>query len=82
MALDEALSMEPIKEKLKTLSEYMPNQDDITYIFGAYLADRLNEELVPQGFYLAAMRAIGDLKRGKSGFPGKSIPSKLVGYPS
>ena len=82
MTLDDALSMEPIKEKLKTLNKYIPNQEDIIYIFGAYLADRLNEELVPQGFYLAAKMVIDDLKRGKSEFLGKSIPSKLVGYPS
>ena len=43
MSLEGAISTEPIKEKLRNLRQYMPNQKDTIYDFGAYLADRLNE---------------------------------------
>ena len=82
MSIDEAISMEPVKEKLKNLREHMPEQDDTIYSFGAYLADRLNPELVPQGFNMAAELALYDLEKGVDGFTGQPIQSRLVGYPS
>ena len=85
MPIDEAISMEPVKEKLRNLREHMPNCmpnfEDITYDFGAYLADRLNPKLVPQGFNLAAELALYDLQKGVNGFTGQPIRSNLVGYP-
>ncbi len=82
MSIDEAISMEPVQEKLRNLREHMPDQQDVTYDFGAYLADRLNPELVPQGFNMAAELALYDLQKGVDGFTGQPIQSRLVGYPS
>ncbi|PJE81236.1 hypothetical protein COU58_03555 [Candidatus Pacearchaeota archaeon CG10_big_fil_rev_8_21_14_0_10_32_42] len=82
MSIDEVISMEPVKEKLKNLRKYMPNQDDTIYDFGAYLADRLNPELFSQGFNMAAELALYDLQTGVDGFSGQPIRSRLVGYPS
>ncbi|HUW43418.1 MAG TPA: hypothetical protein VMV95_00440 [Bacillota bacterium] len=83
MALErKAISMEPIKEKLKGLREHMPDQQDVIYDFATYLADRLNPELVPQGFNMAAELALYDLEKGVDGFTGQPIQSRLVGYPS
>ena len=82
MPINEAVSMEPVKEKLRNLREYMPDQPDEIYDFGAYLADELNLDLVPQGFKMAAELAICDLERGINGFTGQPIRSRLVGHPS
>ena len=81
MSLEGAISTEPIKEKLKNLRQYMPNQQDVIYDFGAYLADRLNPELVSQGFNMAAELALYDLQKGVDGVTGQPIRSRLVGYP-
>ena len=70
-----------MKEKLRNLREHMPDQNDQIYSFGAYLADRLNPELVPEGFNMAAELALYDLQKGVNGFTGKPIQSRLVGYP-
>jgi len=79
----EAISMEPVKEKLRNLKDYIPKGDDFLYGFARYLADRLNPELVPMGFNLACELAIEDLKRGGDyGEDGKmDVPSSLIGYP-
>jgi hypothetical protein len=82
MSIDEAISMEPVKEKLRNLREHMPDQQDETYAFGAYLADRLNPKLVPMGFNMAAELTLYDLEKGVDGFSGQPINSVLVGYPS
>ena len=82
MSLDESISMEPVKEKLRNLHDYMPGQEDLTYRFGAYLAERLDSELFPEGFNMAADLALYDLQKGVNGFTGEPIRSSLVGYPS
>ena len=81
MSLEGAISTEPVKEKLRNLRQYMPDQQDVTYDFGAYLADMLNPELVPQGFNMAAELVLYDLQKGVDGFTRQPIRSKLVGYP-
>jgi hypothetical protein len=81
MALEKTLSMEPVKAKLKNLREHMPDQEDVVYDFASYLADRLNSELVPEGFYMASQLVLYDLQKGVSGFPSNPIPSSLAGYP-
>lgn len=81
MGLENAISMEPIRAKLKNLREVMPNQEETLYTFGSYLADRLNPELVPAGFYMAAQIALYDLQTGVDGFSGEPIQSNLVGCP-
>ena len=80
MSSEEAISTEPIKEKLRNLRQYMPNQIDVIYDFGAYLADRLNPELVSQGFDMAAELVISDLQMGVDESTGQPIRSRLVGY--
>ncbi len=79
----EAISMEPVKDKLKNLKDYIPKGDDFLYDFGAYLADRLNPELVPVGFNFACEASIEDLRRGGDyGEHGKvDVPLSLTGYP-
>ncbi len=81
MSLEGAISTESVKEKLRNLKQYMPDRHDAIYDFGAYLADRLNPELVPQGFNMAAELALYDLQTGIDGFTRQPIRSRLVGYP-
>jgi hypothetical protein len=82
MAL-ESISTEPVIEKLKNLREYMPEEEETIYQFGAYLADKIGEhsKLAPQGFKIAADLGLYDLQEGVDGFTGKPIQSSLVGYP-
>lgn len=82
MSLDNAISMEPVKEKLRNLHEYLPNENSILYDFAGYLADRLNPRLVPEGFVLAAELALYDLQTGIDGFTQQPVPARLQGYPS
>ena len=82
MSLENAISMEPISEKLRNLKQYMPDQNDVVYKFGEFLAGRLNPKLVPQGFVLAAKLALYDLQEGVDGFSGQPIRSSLVSYPA
>ena len=57
-----AVSTEPIKEKLRNLREHLPQQEDVTYDFATYLAERLNPKLVPEGFNMIAELALYDLQ--------------------
>lgn len=82
MTLEKVVSMESIKEKLKDLKRYMPEQPPIVYDFGAFLADRLNSDLVAAGFVLATELALNDMEAGVDGFTGKRISGRLSGYPS
>lgn len=81
MELEKAISTEPIKEKLKNLEKYMPEEEDTIYRFGEFLADRLNQQLNPLGFNMAAELTLYDLQRGIDGFSGQPIRNSLVGYP-
>jgi hypothetical protein len=81
MGKEQIILTEPIKEKLRNLRDYMPGQDETTYQFGAYLAERLNPEIVPQGFYLAAQLALYDLENGVDGFTRQPIRNELAGLP-
>lgn len=74
--------MEPVKEKLKHLQDYLPNQQKIVYDFAVYLADKLNQKLVPRGFNVTAALTLYDLEKGVNGFTGQPIQSRLVGCPS
>lgn len=83
MTLDDAISMEPVKEKLRNLSQYMPGEEQVIYAFGTFLADRLNPELVPEDFNLTAQLTLCDMQKGIDGYSGKPIRSgMLTGYPS
>lgn len=78
----ESISTEPIKEKLRNLSEYMPDQDETTYQFGRFLAERLgNDTILPMGFNMVAELGLYDLQTGIDGFTGEPIRSRLVGNP-
>jgi len=77
----DAISMNEAKDKLRNLSQYMPDQEETIYEFGKYLADRLNPELLPMGFVMACELALYDLQKGVDGFSGQPIRSRLVGYP-
>ena len=74
MSIDEAISTGPLIEKLRNLKQYMPDEEDVIYQFGAYLAGSLNpRRIVPHGFIVAAEFALDDLE----------IRNRLVGchYP-
>jgi len=81
MSLETAISMEPVKAKLRTLQQHMPNEDSLIYDFGAYLADRLNPELVPAGFFLEAELTLHDLQADIDGYTQQPVPRRFQGYP-
>jgi hypothetical protein len=77
MSLEQSISAEPIKEKLKNLAQYMPRQTHTTYEFAAYLADKLSPELTPTEFNRQAELALYEVRGGLSGtIP---IPESLAG---
>lgn len=76
-----ALSTDSMSDKLRNLGQYMPVQDNLICEFGSYLADRLNPELVPAGFNMAAELLLYDLRTGVDGYSGEPIRSSLVGNP-
>lgn len=77
----EAISMEDIKEKLKNLREYLPNQEESIYNFCSYLTGYLNPKLVPEGFNMAIELAFYDLGTGINGLTGKSVRNSLSRRP-
>lgn len=77
--IEKPISMVEVKEKLRNLENYMPKQKKLVYDFGKFLADRLNPELVPEGFFMAAQSAISDLEKGVDE-QGNSITNTLCGY--
>jgi len=81
MTLDEAISMEPIKQKLRNLREHMPDCEQITYDFGAYLAERLEPQLSPGRFASVTVHMIDDLSVGSDGDTQQRINNNLTGYP-
>lgn len=79
----EGEAVEEIKAKLKSLEQYMPNEDKSVYALGSYLADRLKTPAIaPPGIVNAANLMMYDLMHGVSGFPSTPIPAKLTGYPN
>jgi len=80
MVLEKALSMEQVKTKLKNLREIMPDEKNIVYDFASYLADRISDELVPEGFYMTSQLVLYDLQRGVSASPSIPVPNKLTGH--
>ncbi len=77
-----AISMVEPKEKLRSLQGYLPDaRNELVYPFGAFLADYLNDELVPEGFVMGCELALNDLHTGVNGFSGEPIRGKLAGYP-
>jgi hypothetical protein len=87
MSKQEAISMDSIKEKLKNLKEYMPDQEDVICDYAKLLADVLNPKLTPAGFHLASQLVLFDLQRGEDGINGTKSPDysiifqRLCGYP-
>jgi len=81
MAEEKAIAMEPVKEKLRNLRTYMPKAHDGIYTFGQLLAERLNPEIVPDGFYLAAELLVDELQKGVDGRSGKKIINSLTDNP-
>jgi len=81
MDIKKSISMEPVKEKLRNLQKYMPEQQELVYEFGNYLADMLNPELVPFGFNMAAELALYDIQAGVNSFTKEPISTRLAGYP-
>jgi hypothetical protein len=82
MSLENAISMVEVKQKLRNLRKYLPDQTDFVYDFASYLAARLNPILAPVGFNLTTETVLYDLRKGVSGFSDEPIPSNLIGYPT
>ena len=78
----EAIPMDEVKNKLNNLKEHLPDQEDVIYEFGKFLAGRLNPQLNPRGFNLGMELAFYDLQQGVDGFTRKPIEGRLAGYPS
>lgn len=76
-----AYPMDEVRERLSDLEQYLPDQHETTYEFARLLADRLNNQLVPAGFNLAAELLLHDLQEGVDGFSGEPINSSLAGQP-
>lgn len=55
---------EPVKEKLRNLRQLMPAEYRQLHKFGAYLADKLGDEVNPEGFAALAVLAPYGLKDG------------------
>ncbi len=79
----EAISTEPIIQKLRTLREYLPNEDDTLYQLGEFLADRLSShpKILPIGLNMVAELGFYDLQMGVNGYTKEPIRSGLIGYP-
>lgn len=68
------ISMVEPKEKLRNLNGLPGNLQRVVGPFGRYLADYLNDELIPMGFVLGCCLAIADLQNGRK-------ISKVLAYP-
>ena len=81
MTLEESISTEPVKEKLRELNKCMHGEQTIVYAFGNFLADRLGDKKIcPETFSLKAELALYDLEGGVDGRTGEKIDSDLVRY--
>lgn len=78
MALENAIDMTPIKEKLRNLKAYIPDAEEVMCDFAAYLAERINPRVVPMGFVIGAELAIYELENNITKYTSK--PSSLFGY--
>jgi len=80
MALESrASSTQEIKDRLKNLREYFPGQEEITYDFAAYLAERLNPEHSPEGFSRAIDLALYTLQKSASRSTSQPVQNRLIG---
>lgn len=68
-----------IKTNLKATEQNQPHFPPQVHAFAAHLADRLPEEIYPQGFCNAAGWALSDVKKGKSSMSQTSLPKELEG---
>jgi len=70
-----AIPTELLKEKLRNLKDYLPEESNRLYDFAGYLADRLEKtsEIVPEGLSLLVEQIFFDLKKGNI----KKIPVSL-----
>jgi len=69
-----------MKKYPQNLKEIMPDIDDTSCDFAAFLADRFSDdqELVPLGFLMASQLALIDLEKGIDGFTQKPIDRKYA----
>ena len=79
MSIDQRISMEPVREKLRNLRKFMPGKHDLVYELGAYLADNLSSPEDPKVFELAALQSLYELERGIDRF-NNPIKNELVGH--
>lgn len=75
--MSNVISMESIKERLRHLSDYMPElkhiHSDIINYFGNYFAKKLSDKHNPEGFYLALELAISNLENGFDATTGEKL---------
>ncbi len=87
MSLDAILPTDSLCEKLKNLRQYMPNEDEVLYDFGKFLADYLSSNyfsdiiyrptINPGSFYAAAQIAWFELQRPSNNTPNGNFNSLL-----
>ena len=82
MEISDAISTEEIRRKLQNLREYMPNEPEFIYDFGAYVATRLNPDLNAIGFNIQFQLALSDVRRGIEGHTKKPTPASISGMPA
>ncbi len=75
--------MQPIdmKPAIHALNSVPNTEEETLRLYCAELAARMNETLVPLGVSMAFILFDHDLCAAKSGFMGRPLPPKLVGYP-
>lgn len=79
----ESIPMKSTIEKLRDrqiLAQMKPTSDHF-YEWADFLAGRLNENLLPQGFAMAVELVNYDLKNGTDGYTRKPLQNRLVGLP-
>lgn len=72
----EATDIRSAKAKLKATTG-----DELVREFNRMLADRLNDEMIPDGVVLAIMLLEYDLEKGVDGYTGKPLNTKLQQLP-
>lgn len=68
-----------VKERLSHAREACPGMLEEIYQFVDYLADNLNEEVMPEGVVLAIACTLDDIEKGRSGL-GHNFPQYLVDH--
>lgn len=70
---------EEIQDRLRDIGRFMDEADSQVMIFASLLADRLPENIMPEGFTITAEFLIYDLQTGIDSFNSLQLHGSLVG---